>query len=74
MYLNKKIISTFKNNQTNKTSELLNEAHALGLIVCTWTVNEIENIENMIDIGVDGIVTDYPDRVQGILRSRGMRG
>ena len=56
------------------TSELLNEAHALGLIVCTWTVNEIENIENMIDIGVDGIVTDYPDRVQGVLRSRGMRG
>ena len=56
------------------TSELLNEAHALGLIVCTWTVNEIEDIENMIDIGVDGIVTDYPDRVQGVLRSRGMRG
>ena len=49
------------------TSELLKEAHALGLLVCTWTVNEIEDIENMIDIGVDGIVTDYPDRVQGVL-------
>ena len=54
--------------------ELLNEAHALGLLVCAWTVNEIEDIENMIDIGVDGIVTDYPDRVQGVLRSRGMSG
>ena len=56
------------------TSELLKEAHDLGLLVCTWTVNEIEDIENMIDIGVDGIVTDYPDRVQGVLRSRGMSG
>ena len=52
----------------------MNEAHALGLLVCTWTVNEIEDIENKIDIGVDGIVTDYPDRVQGVLRSRGMSG
>ena len=56
------------------TSELLKEAHALGLLVCTWTVNEIEDIEHMIDIGVDGIVTDYPDRVQGVFRSRGISG
>lgn len=56
------------------TSTLLKEAHALGLLVCTWTVNEIEDIENMIDIGIDGIVTDYPDRVQSVLKSRGMRG
>jgi len=56
------------------TSTLLKEAHALGLLVCTWTVNEIEDIENMIDIGIDGIVTDYPDRAQSVLKSRGMRG
>lgn len=56
------------------TSALLKEAHALGLLVCTWTVNEIEDIENMIDIGIDGIVTDYPDRVQSVLKRRGMQG
>ena len=56
------------------TSELLKEAHALGLLVCTWTVNEIEDIEHMIDIGVDGIVTDFPDRVQSVFRSRGISG
>ena len=56
------------------TSALLKEAHALGLLVCTWTVNEIEDIENMIDIGIDGIVTDYPNRVQSILKRRGMQG
>ena len=56
------------------TSALLMEAHALGLLVCTWTVNEIEDIENMIDIGIDGIVTDYPNRVQSILKRRGIQG
>lgn len=32
-----------------------------------WTVNKEEDIEKMIDFGVDGIISDYPDRVIGIL-------
>lgn len=39
-------------------------AHALGLRVAVWTVNEMEDIDRMIALGVDGIVTDYPGRVQ----------
>ena len=56
------------------TSELVQEAHSLSLIVCTWTVNEIEDIENMIDAGVDGIITDYPNRAQKVLEIRGFNG
>ena len=52
------------------TPELVAEAHDLGLIVCSWTVNEVEDIHHMIDVGVDGIVTDYPGRVQRILLAR----
>ncbi len=54
------------------TVELVQEAHELGLVVCTWTVNEIEDLENMVDARVDGIITDYPDRAQRILASRGL--
>ena len=61
-------------NFKDLTYDLVREAHDLGLLVCTWTVNEIEDIENSIDIGVDGIVTDYPNRAQKILKSRGMSG
>ena len=46
------------------TADLVTEAHNLGLPVCTWTVNEAVDIENMIDIGVDGIITDYTDRAK----------
>ena len=56
------------------TSEMVQEAHSLNLIVCTWTVNEIEDLENMIDAGVDGIITDYPNRAQKVLEIRGFNG
>ena len=52
--------------------ELVTEAHNLGLPVCTWTVNEVEDIENMIDMGIDGIITDYTDRAKNIFKSRGL--
>jgi len=55
------------------TLELVQEAHELGLVVCAWTVNEIVDLENMVDVGVDGIITDYPDRAQKVLINRGLR-
>ena len=48
------------------------EAREAGLIVSVWTVNEREDIARMIDLGVDGIITDYPARVQRELMRRGL--
>ncbi|HET9821428.1 MAG TPA: glycerophosphodiester phosphodiesterase [Burkholderiaceae bacterium] len=47
------------------------EAHALGLKVLAWTVNAPADIERMLDLGVDGIVSDRPDRVRDALQRRG---
>lgn len=55
------------------TPELVQEAHALGLLVTVWTTNEPDEIARMIDAGVDGIVTDFPGRAQHILLGRGLR-
>jgi glycerophosphoryl diester phosphodiesterase len=46
------------------TRESLREAHALGLKVVVWTVNEDADIARMIALGVDGIISDYPDRLR----------
>ncbi len=43
------------------------EAHEAGLLVNTWTVNLVSDIEKMIRCGVDGIITNYPDVTKGIL-------
>jgi len=55
----------------NLTPERLREAHALGLAVLPWTVNERADMEALIDAGVDGIITDYPDRLLETLRVKG---
>lgn len=51
----------------------LARAGELGLRVAVWTVNEPDDIEAMIDLKVDAIVTDYPGRVQQRLSDRGFR-
>jgi glycerophosphoryl diester phosphodiesterase len=48
------------------------EAKALGLKVLAWTVNEPEAMVRLIELGVDGIVTDYPDRLRRVMAERGM--
>lgn len=54
------------------TAALVKEAKGLGLRVLPWTVNEPADLERMIDWGVDGIITDYPDRLREIMRARGL--
>ena len=48
----------------NLTKEYVDEAHSKGLKVFAYTVNEKEDIEKVKSIGVDGIFTDYPDRLK----------
>ena len=54
------------------TPATLDEAHALGLQVVVWTVNDAPQIEGMLALGVDGIISDRPDRVREAMATRGM--
>lgn len=59
-------------NYEELDSAALIEARALGLKVVPWTVNEPGFIERFLDLGVDGIITDYPERVRAELARRGL--
>ena len=48
------------------------EAKSLGLKIIVWTVNERVDMERALDIGVDGIITDYPDRLREVMAARGL--
>lgn len=50
--------------------ELMNRAHEAGLEVNPYTVNEEINMLNLILIGVDGIITNYPDRLKKLLKEK----
>ncbi|MEA2930736.1 MAG: glycerophosphoryl diester phosphodiesterase, partial [Hyphomicrobiales bacterium] len=47
-------------------------AKALGLKVIPWTVNARPEMERLIALGVDGIITDYPDRLRAVMAARDM--
>ena len=51
----------------------IKHAQSLGLNVVVWTVNEAKDISRMLDYGVDGIISDYPDRAAEIMRKRNLR-
>ena len=50
------------------SEESLNLAHQLGLRVSVWTVNETDDMERLIKMGVDQIITDYPDRLVEVMK------
>lgn len=49
------------------TKEFVEAAHERKLQVHVWTVNETSDMQRLLDIKVDGIMTDYPDRLLKIL-------
>ena len=58
---------------TELDAAALARARELGLAVAVWTVNEPDDIDAMIDLRVDAIVTDYPGRLQRRLSDRGFQ-
>ncbi|MCX7176927.1 MAG: glycerophosphodiester phosphodiesterase [Proteobacteria bacterium] len=57
-------------NQTFPTPAMLAEAHALGIVVIPWTVNDPAMMNKLLDMGVDGIISDRPDIVKVEMRKR----
>lgn len=51
----------------NITAALVKEAHDLGLRVIPWTVNEMADLDLIYQTGIDGIISDYPDRARAAL-------
>jgi glycerophosphoryl diester phosphodiesterase len=54
------------------TPALLKEAKDLGLTVLAWTVNDTAQMARLIDMGVDGIITDRPDLLREEMARRGL--
>lgn len=53
--------------------EMIEEVHGEGLKVVPWTANEEPEIDRLIELGVDGIISDYPEKVVAVLNKRAGR-
>ena len=50
----------------------IDRAHALGLKVIPWTINDADAMRAQIAAGADGIITDYPTRLRSVMAELGM--
>jgi glycerophosphoryl diester phosphodiesterase len=55
------------------TPELVDAAHRAGMKVIPWTVSDRATIEYLMDMGVDGVITNLPDLVRDVLADRGYK-
>ncbi|MSV67406.1 MAG: glycerophosphodiester phosphodiesterase, partial [Actinobacteria bacterium] len=53
---------------TNK--QLVDHAHEIGLHVHVWTINDAEEMHNLVDLGVDGIMTDTLQTLKNVMIER----
>ncbi|WP_228749881.1 glycerophosphodiester phosphodiesterase [Bradyrhizobium sp. BR 10261] len=55
------------------TAALVAEAHTLALRVVVWTVNKPDDMARMIELGVDGIISDRPDLLRQVAGEKGIK-
>ncbi|HET9381338.1 MAG TPA: glycerophosphodiester phosphodiesterase [Streptomyces sp.] len=53
-------------------ARFVRSAHARGLHVHVWTVNDPDRIHRLLDLGVDGIMTDHIDTLRKVMEDRGV--
>jgi glycerophosphoryl diester phosphodiesterase len=53
-------------------ARFVERAHDHGLAVHVWTINDADEMERLVDLGVDGIITDTPSTLEEILQRRGV--
>jgi glycerophosphoryl diester phosphodiesterase len=58
-------------DQRGLTAAQIKESHEAGIGVIVWTVNDQEEMAKFIDMGVDGMITDYPDILREVLIAKG---
>jgi glycerophosphoryl diester phosphodiesterase len=54
------------------TAASVKEAQAMGFKVVPWTINRQVDMTNILRLGVDGLITDYPDVLRRVMRSQGL--
>ena len=63
--------SVWSPNYADISAAAVREAHTLGLVVIPWTANEPDDMTRLIDMGIDGLITDRPDLLRHVLAGKG---
>lgn len=65
---------TWSPNYLDLSAAQVAQAHELGLQVVPWTINEPADMERILAMDVDGMISDRPDLLRAVLRAQGLAG
>ncbi len=60
-------INAMQHRYDTLTPDIIDEAHQHGFSLWTWTVNDPDSMRRVINMGVDGIMTDFADVLRGVV-------
>lgn len=69
-YVSMQKVEGYHPRYTSLSKEVVQEVHEHGIRINTWTPNGKEDIQKVLDLGVDGIITNYPDRVRQCMEGK----
>lgn len=52
---------------------MVERAHAQDMQGTPWTINDQPTMRALMDAGVDGLITDYPDRLRDVMAERSLK-
>lgn len=61
---------TEENYEPYVTKEMVEEAQRKNIKVIPWTVNDKPTMEKLVNDGIDGLITDYPDRLRDVMKEK----
>lgn len=64
---------TEENYEPYVTKQMVEEAHKYGMKVIPWSVNDAPTMHKLINDGVDGLITDYPDRLRDVMEQHSLK-
>ncbi|MFD1358922.1 glycerophosphodiester phosphodiesterase [Fictibacillus halophilus] len=64
---------TDENYEPYVTAKMVGDAHQAGMKVIPWTVDDKATMNKLVDDGVDGMITDYPDRLREVMADNGFK-
>ncbi|MBY6037298.1 glycerophosphodiester phosphodiesterase [Fictibacillus nanhaiensis] len=64
---------TDENYEPYVTKMMVQKAHNHGMKVIPWTVNDKPTMHKLIDNGIDGLITDYPDRLREVMEDHDLK-
>jgi glycerophosphoryl diester phosphodiesterase len=66
------VVAISPHHESPVDAAMVARAHAAGLRIIPWTVDDEEEMGRLIDLGVDGLITNYPDALRRIMGERGL--